>query len=47
MVYVLLFSYSDNVRTAGDYFRFRLNKTREWEINGRVRYFEKGRDPQQ
>jgi hypothetical protein len=40
MVYVLLFSYVDNVHSAGDYFRFRLNKKGQWEINGRVRYFE-------
>jgi hypothetical protein len=44
MVFVLLFSYTDGVRTSGDYFRLRLNKKNEWEINGRVRYFEKQPD---
>jgi len=44
MVFVLLFSYTDNVHTAGDYFRLHLNKKDEWEIDGRVRLFEKKPD---
>ncbi len=44
MVYVLLFSYEDNVPTGGDYFRLRLSSNKEWEIDGRIRYFEKDQD---
>jgi hypothetical protein len=39
VVYVLMFSYMDQVATAGDYFLFRLSKTGKWEPNGRVTYF--------
>lgn len=44
LVFVLLFSYADNVRSGGDYFRLQLNKDKRWDINGRVRYFEKQPD---
>jgi hypothetical protein len=39
VVYVLMFSYMDQVSTAGDYFLFRLSNTGRWEPNGRVTYF--------
>jgi hypothetical protein len=45
VVYVLIFSYMDQVETAGDYFLFRIGKTGHWEPNGRVTYFSKGKDP--
>ncbi|MGD0096175.1 MAG: hypothetical protein ABSB60_06745 [Terracidiphilus sp.] len=44
VVYVLIFSYMDQVDTAGDYFLFRIDKTGHWEPNGRVTYFSKGKD---
>jgi hypothetical protein len=44
IVYVLIFSYMDQVSTAGDYFLFRLNKAGRWEPNGRVTYFTVGAD---
>ena len=44
VVYVLIFSYMDQVETAGDYFLFRIGKTGHWEPNGRVTYFSKGKD---
>ena len=39
IVYVLIFSYMNEVRTAGDYFRFRREKMGGWEPNGRLNYF--------
>lgn len=44
VVYVLIFSYMDQVETAGDYFLFRIGKNGHWEPNGRVTYFSKGKD---
>jgi hypothetical protein len=48
IVYVLMFSYMDQVATTGDYFLFRLNKTGDktgdWETSGRVTYLSKGKD---
>jgi hypothetical protein len=44
VVYVLTFSYVDQIKTAGDYFLFRKDKTGHWEPNGRVTYFGKGKD---
>ena len=44
VVYVLTFSYMDQVETAGDYFLFRIGKTGHWEPNGRVTYFSKDKD---
>lgn len=38
VVYVLMFSYIDQLSTEGDYFLFRLSKTAKWEPNGRVTY---------
>lgn len=45
IVYVLMFSYMDQVTTAGDYFLFRLDKTGHWKPNGRVTYFSKDAAP--
>jgi hypothetical protein len=42
IVYVLMFSYMDQVATTGDYFLFRLDKTGHWETSGRVTYFQQG-----
>jgi hypothetical protein len=44
VVYVLVFSYMDQVETAGDYFLFRIGKGGHWEPNGRLTYFTKGKD---
>ncbi len=44
VVYVLIFSYMNQVETAGDYFLFRIGKTGHWEPNGRVTYFSKGKN---
>lgn len=44
IVYVLIFSYMDQVSTAGDYFLFRMNKAGQWEPNGRITYFTLGGD---
>jgi hypothetical protein len=44
VVYVLTFSYMDQVETGGDYFLFRFDKTGQWVPNGRVRYFTQGKD---
>jgi hypothetical protein len=44
VVYVLTFSYMDQVATAGDYFLFRVDKTGQWVPNGRVTYFTKDKD---
>lgn len=44
VVYVLIFSYIDQVKTTGDYFFFRIGKTGHWEPNGRVTYFSMGKD---
>ena len=41
VVYVLTFSYTDQVDTAGDYFLFRIDKTGRWKPKGRVTYFSK------
>jgi len=40
VVFVLMFSYMEQVATAGDYFLFRLSKKGRWEPDGRVTYFE-------
>jgi hypothetical protein len=42
VVYVLTFSYMNQVNTAGDYFLFRVGKSGQWEPNGRVTYFKMG-----
>jgi hypothetical protein len=39
VVYVLIFSYMDQVATAGDYFLFRRDKAGRWKPNGRINYF--------
>ncbi len=44
VVYVLTFSYMDQVDTGGDYFLFRIGKSGHWEPNGHVTYFSKGED---
>lgn len=44
VVYVLIFSYMDQLPSAGDYFLFRIGKTGHWEPHGRVTYFSKGQD---
>jgi hypothetical protein len=44
VVYVLIFSYMDQVKTAGDYFLFRIGTAGRWEPNGRVTYFSMGKD---
>lgn len=44
VVYVLTFSYMDQVETTGDYFLFRIGKAGHWEPNGRVTYFRQGKD---
>ncbi|SRR5208337_112225 len=44
VVYVLTFSYLDQVKTGGDYFLFRIDKTNHWTPAGRVRYFTVGED---
>lgn len=41
MVYVLTFSYLNQVATAGDYFHFRLDKAGQWKPVGRLTYFTK------
>jgi hypothetical protein len=47
VVYVLLFSYLENVRTGGDYFLLGRNNRKKWEIQGRVRYFDKDKSQTQ
>jgi hypothetical protein len=47
VVYVLMFSYMDQVSTEGDYFLFRLSKGGKWEPNGRVTYFIKDKSGSQ
>lgn len=44
IVYVLMFSYIDQVSTAGDYFLFRVDKKGHWKTSGRVTYFTMGKD---
>jgi hypothetical protein len=44
VVYVLIFSYMDQVATAGDYFLFRMDKTGHWKPSGRVNYFTQERN---
>ncbi len=44
VVYVLIFSYMNQVSTAGDYFLFRVDKTGHWKPAGRVNYFTKDKD---
>jgi hypothetical protein len=44
IVYVLMFSYIDQVSTAGDYFLFRVDKKGHWETNGRATYFTTDKD---
>jgi hypothetical protein len=44
VVYVLIFSYIDQVATAGDYFLFRIDKTGHWKPSGRVTYFTKDKE---
>lgn len=44
IVYVLMFSYMDQVSTEGDYFLFRMDKKGHWEASGRVTYFTMGKD---
>lgn len=44
VVYALVFSYLDNVSTAGDYFIFRRARSGDWEPKGRVTYLEKEKD---
>ena len=39
IVYVLTFSYMDQVRSGGDYFLFRIDKSGKWTPNGRINYF--------
>lgn len=41
VIYVLVFSYLDNISTAGDYFIFRQTRSGSWEPKGRVTYLEK------
>ena len=47
IVYVLIFSYMDQITTAGDYFIFHLKKSGHWEPKGRVTYisFDKDQSP--
>ncbi|HUL14353.1 MAG TPA: hypothetical protein VLV88_00015 [Terriglobales bacterium] len=47
VVYVLVFSYMDQVSTAGDYFLFRLDRQSLWIPSGRVTYFSKDKDQQE
>lgn len=49
VVYVLIFSYMDQVATTGDYFLFHLDRTGHWKPNGRVTYFsiEKDQSPKE
>jgi len=44
IVYVLTFSYMDQVATGGDYFLFRIDKTGHWKPSGRVTYFTKDKE---
>lgn len=44
VVYVLIFSYVDQVATTGDYFLFRKDKTGQWKPSGRVTYFTKDKE---
>lgn len=44
IVYVLMFSYMNQVSTAGDYFLFRVDKKGHWETNGRATYFTTDKD---
>lgn len=44
VVYVLIFSYLDNVSTAGDYFLFRTDKNGHWTCRGRVSAFSMNKD---
>lgn len=44
VVYVLIFSYMDNVSTAGDYFLFRTDKKAHWICHGRVNSFTMNKD---
>ena len=41
VVYVLIFSYMDQVPTGGDYFLFRKTKSGDWNSAGRLTYFTK------
>ena len=41
VVYVLIFSYMDQVATGGDYFLFRKSKAGIWNFAGRLTYFTK------
>ncbi len=44
IVYVLTFSYMDQVATAGDYFLFHIDKAGHWKPGGRVTYFTKDKE---
>jgi hypothetical protein len=44
IVYVLIFSYMDQLATTGDYFLFRKDKTGRWNPSGRVTYFTKDKE---
>ncbi|MGA8038193.1 MAG: hypothetical protein WA823_08730 [Candidatus Acidiferrales bacterium] len=44
IVYVLTISYMNQVKTAGDYFLFRTDKSGSWKVKGRVTYFSKDKD---
>lgn len=42
MVYVLMFSYIDEIRSGGDYFLFRRSVSGRWEPAGRIVYMRQG-----
>ena len=39
VLFVFFASYMKGVPSTGDYFLLRINKTREWKLEGRVQYF--------
>jgi hypothetical protein len=39
LVFVFFASYMDGVPSTGDYFLLKVNKAKEWEIEGRTQYF--------
>jgi hypothetical protein len=44
IVYVLFFSYMEEVSTSGNFFLFRLNQNKHWEPAGRVTYMKKAKN---
>ena len=40
LVYVLFFSYMENVPTSGNFFLFQSNDAKHWEAIGRTTYME-------